>query len=67
MWNKLYTKSGSTIFLNIDKLEAIYPDVSEVRVGCIVYALSEESVKFLIKELGFKDDTDDWRAENDSL
>lgn len=64
MWNKLYTKSGSTIYLNIDKLEAIYPDVSEVRVGRIVYALSEESVKFLIKELGFKDDTDDWRADN---
>ena len=59
MWNKLYTKGGSTIYLNIDKLEAIYPDVCEVRVGRIVYALSEESVKFLIKNLGFKEDADD--------
>ena len=49
-WVKLYTKGGSVIYLNMDKLEAIHYDECEVRSdGGRIYVLSKESVKFLIK------------------
>lgn len=57
LWVRLETQDNQEIYINTSKIVAINPEACEIRFDNGYFCIfTEKSIKFLIKELGFKED-----------
>ena len=57
LWVRLETQDNQEIYINTSKIVAIRPEACEIRFDNSCFCnVKEKSIKFLIKELGFKED-----------